>query len=148
MLSVDLRPDQTVQALTEKLARARPGLSASERLRKALALSPAAVAVLREAHGTALPADPRALAAAVKTAPLTLVGVPPMDRAISTAGGVRFEGLERTLRLPGPRLVWLAGEMLDWEAPTGGYLLQACFATGIAAARGVLEELNVDHPAA
>ncbi|MGZ6039050.1 MAG: NAD(P)/FAD-dependent oxidoreductase, partial [Phenylobacterium sp.] len=98
--------------------------------------------LLREAHGKDLPSDPAALATAIKGAPLTLTGVRPLARAISTAGGVAFEALDETLMLTVRPGVFVAGEMLDWEAPTGGYLLQAAFATGVAAARGVLGRLG------
>jgi predicted flavoprotein YhiN len=83
-------------------------------------------------------ADPAALAAAIKHLPLTFVAARPIDEAISSAGGVRFEALDEGLMLRALPGVHCAGEMLDWEAPTGGYLLTACFATGVAAAGGVL----------
>ncbi|MBS0333687.1 MAG: NAD(P)/FAD-dependent oxidoreductase, partial [Proteobacteria bacterium] len=89
-----------------------------------------------------LPADPAALARAIKGAPLTLAAARPIDRAISTAGGLAFQGLDAKLMLEARPGVFCAGEMLDWEAPTGGYLLRACFATGAAAARGALAWLG------
>ncbi|HEX2137501.1 MAG TPA: TIGR03862 family flavoprotein [Microvirga sp.] len=140
-ITLDLRPDLSVEALAERLRARRAGQSASTVLRKAAGLAPVAAALLREA-GPGLPAEPAALAARVKALPLRLTGVEPIGRAISTAGGLSFDELDHRLmlrRLPG---VFAAGEMLDWEAPTGGYLLQAAFATGVAAARGVLAWLD------
>jgi len=140
-LTVDLRPDIPVETLERRLLAPRGGQSLANFLRKALKLSPVEVNLLREAHGLDLPAEPAVLAAAIKAAPLAVTGVQPLDRAISAAGGVRFEGLDG-LSLKGRPNVILAGEMLDWEAPTGGYLLQACFATGAAAGRAALGRLG------
>jgi uncharacterized flavoprotein (TIGR03862 family) len=136
-LALDLRPDLSVEAVAKRLEARRGGQSASTFLRKAVGLAPVAAALLREAS-PALPSDPAALAALVKAVPLRLTGVKPLERAISTAGGLSFQELDERLmlrRMPG---VFAAGEMLDWEAPTGGYLLQATLATGLAAAEGVL----------
>ncbi len=141
-LSVDLRPDMTTAQIAARLAKMRPGESFTNGLRKALALPPAAVNLLREAHGVALPKAPDALAAAIKAAPLTLTGVQGLDRAISTAGGVAWDGVDDMLMLTARPGVFIAGEMLDWEAPTGGYLLQASFASGVVAAEGVLAWLD------
>jgi hypothetical protein len=134
----DLRPDATAADLAARLARPRGGQSLANHLRKALRLSPVETNLLREAHGKDLPAEPAALAAAIKAAPITLTGVQAIDRAISTAGGVALEAVDARLMLRARPGVFVAGEMLDWEAPTGGYLLQATFATGLAAAEGVL----------
>jgi uncharacterized flavoprotein (TIGR03862 family) len=136
-LALDLRPDLSVEAVAKRLGARRGGQSASTFLRKAVGLAPVAAALLREAS-PALPSDPAALAALVKAVPLRLTGVKPLERAISTAGGLSFAELDERLmlrRMPG---VFATGEMLDWEAPTGGYLLQATLATGLAAAEGVL----------
>jgi len=142
IVEIDLRPDVSLAQLTARLSRPRGGQSLSSWLRKAAHLSPVEIGLLREAHGVALPVAPDALAAAIKAAPIVLTGTQGLDRAISSAGGLSFaalDGLElRTV--PG---VFVAGEMLDWEAPTGGYLLQACFATGAAAARAVVERLSL-----
>jgi len=103
--------------------------------------------LLREVLSKEEFADPVRLAAAIKSLPLRLVATRPMEEAISTAGGVKFEGLDEQLmfrRLPG---VFGAGEMLDWEAPTGGYLLTACLATGHAAGAGALKWLTARRPA-
>jgi hypothetical protein len=141
-LWIDLRPDAKAGELAAKIAQAPAGQSVANRLRKALHLTPLETNLLREAHGKDLPTDPAALATAIKGAPLTLTGVRPIGRAISTAGGVAFAGLDADLMLTARPGVFAAGEMLDWEAPTGGYLLQASFATGAAASRGVLRRLK------
>jgi len=140
-LEIDLRPDVSLAQLTARLARPRGGQSLSSWLRKAAHLSPVEIGLLREAHGVALPVAPDALAAAIKAAPIALTGVQGLERAISCAGGLSFAALDG-LELKAAPGVFVAGEMLDWEAPTGGYLLQACFATGVAAARAVTAKLS------
>ncbi|WP_248313033.1 TIGR03862 family flavoprotein [Bosea sp. F3-2] len=140
-IAIDLRPDLAAGGLAARLARRRKGETLSNHLRKAAGLAPVAVALLREAAGTALPTEPHRLAALIKAVPLRLAAPMPIARAISTAGGIVRDELDAGFmlkRLPG---VFAAGEMLDWEAPTGGYLLQASFATGVAAARGIVEWL-------
>jgi len=144
VLRLDLRPDVEAWALAARLANSRKGESTANRLRKAAGLSPVAMGLLRE--GGALPAEPEALAAAIKDVRLTVTGMAGVERAISSAGGVRREGLDEALMLRAKPGVFVAGEMLDWEAPTGGYLLQGCFATGYAAARGVLARLGLPRP--
>lgn len=142
VLEIDLRPDLEEAELARRLARAPSRQSLSSRLRKAGGLSPVASGLLRELAGPALSAGPAALAAAIKALRLRLRATRPIERAISSAGGIRLDELDESFmlrRLPG---VFAAGEMLDWEAPTGGYLLQACFSTGIAAARGMLDRLG------
>ncbi|ADZ71960.1 TIGR03862 family flavoprotein [Polymorphum gilvum] len=134
-LVLDLRPDLAPEALTARLARPRGKQSLSTFLRKAAGLNPVEVALLREAGP--VPDDPAALADRIKGVTLRLVGAAPIERAISSAGGVALDEIDAQFmlrKLPG---VFVAGEMLDWEAPTGGYLLQACFATGRAAAEGI-----------
>jgi uncharacterized flavoprotein (TIGR03862 family) len=146
LLHVDLRPDLSQADLAKRLSAPRKGQSASTFLRKAAGLSPVGIALLREAS-PALPAEPDALARLIKAVPLRLTGAKSLERAISSAGGVPFTELDEHLmleRMPG---VFVAGEMLDWEAPTGGYLLQASFATGIAAAKGVLSRLGIPDAA-
>ena len=109
---------------------------AFERLRRSIGLDPVSIALLREAGGGELPTDAAAAAALAKAVPVTVTATMPIDRAISTAGGVAWSEVDGSLmlrRMPG---TFLAGEMLDWEAPTGGYLLQASFSTGVVAARG------------
>lgn len=140
-LAIDLRPDVPLAQLAARLAKPRGGQSLSSWLRKAAHLSPVEIGLLREAHGLALPVAPDALAAAIKAAPIVLTGTQGLERAISSAGGLSFEALDG-LELKAAPGVFVAGEMLDWEAPTGGYLLQACFATGVAAARAVIARLS------
>jgi len=140
VVTLDLKPDLTLAALTDRLARPRGSQSLSNHLRKAAGLSPVAIGLLRET-GDRLPDDPAALAARIKAAPLTLTGVQGLDRAISSAGGVVWDAVNDSLMLRALPGVFVAGEMLDWEAPTGGYLLQACFATGATAGRGAADWL-------
>ena len=137
VITIDLRPDHGAALLAQRLAHRRKGVTLSNHLRKAAGLAPSAIALLREAAKGPLPEDAERLAALIKAAPLVLTGLRPIERAISTAGGVAAAEIEEGFmlkRLPG---TFVAGEMLDWEAPTGGYLLQACFATGVAAAAGI-----------
>jgi uncharacterized flavoprotein (TIGR03862 family) len=143
---IDLRPDLAGSDLLTRLSVPRRKQSLSNSLRKAAQLSPVAIGLLQEAAigaGAKLATlSPDALADLIKAVPMRLNGVAPIARAISTAGGISFDELDADFmirRLPG---VFAAGEMLDWEAPTGGYLLQASFATGAAAGRGVLQWLR------
>jgi uncharacterized flavoprotein (TIGR03862 family) len=130
VLRLDLKPDLGIADLSARLDRPRRGASLSSFLRKAANLPPVAAALLRAVRPDLLDAPPPHWAAVLKDLPLVATGTAPIDRAISTAGGVRWEALDRDLQLLTRPGVFLAGEMLDWEAPTGGYLLQACFATG------------------
>ncbi|WP_304219291.1 TIGR03862 family flavoprotein [Phenylobacterium aquaticum] len=134
-LEIDLRPDLSRGGITDRLAQARPSLSTTELLRKALKLTPAAINLVREGHGPGL--TPERLAAAVKAVPIRVTAARPLDRAISSAGGISRDAVDEGLMLKARPGVWAAGEMLDWEAPTGGYLLQACFATGLWAAKAM-----------
>jgi len=140
-LTVDLRPDLSVEALAGRLARPRGKDSATNWLRKVAGLSPAAVGLLREIPGE-LPAGADKLARRIKAVRLTLTGVQGLARAISSAGGVRLDQVDEGLMLTALPGVFVAGEMLDWEAPTGGYLLQASMASGVVAAEGVLRWLE------
>ena len=143
MLHVDLVPDFSVDAVAAKLANGRAKDSRANMLRKRLGLSPAALALLRESSGGPLPSELPALAARVKDVTLRVTGVAGLERAISTAGGVTADAMDAghmLRKMPG---VFVAGEMLDWDAPTGGYLLQASFASGVATANGVLDWLAV-----
>jgi uncharacterized flavoprotein (TIGR03862 family) len=146
MLTIDLRPDIAAADLEKRLATPRGKQSLSNFLRKAAALSPAAIGLLHEitvASADRLAAQsPQAMAGLIKAVPLCLTGIAPMARAISTAGGVGFHEVDANFMLRRRPGVFVAGEMLDWEAPTGGYLLQASFATGAAAGRGALEWLS------
>ncbi|MBA4788706.1 MAG: TIGR03862 family flavoprotein [Rhizobiales bacterium] len=145
-IAIDLRPDLAEGPLAAKLAAVPPSQSLANRLRKGAGLSPVAAALLREAGPP--PADPCALAARIKAVPLRVDAVAGLERAISSAGGIAFDALDAHFMLKMLPGVFACGEMLDWEAPTGGYLLQACFATGWAAAGGVLERLTVRAPGA
>jgi uncharacterized flavoprotein (TIGR03862 family) len=142
MLRIDLRPDVAEQTLAQRLTEARGRQSLSNLLRKAAKLSPPAIGLL---HEVALRQDKRLgamdaaeIAGLIKSVPVRLSAAAPIARAISTAGGVIFGALGEDFMLHRHPGVFAAGEMLDWEAPTGGYLLQACFATGAAAAKGAL----------
>lgn len=146
ILLIDLKPDDSTDDLTRRLAKPRGKMSMANFLRKAVALSPQAIALLREGQrGAALPAEPDALAALIKAVPLTVTGLAGLERAISTAGGVHLDALDSGLMLKARPGVFAAGEMLDWDAPTGGYLLQACLATGVAAAKGMLAWLELQE---
>lgn len=130
---LDLRPDAAEADLAQKLARPRGKQSFSNFLRKAVALSPPGIALLRESGP--LPETSQDLARRIKALRLRVTGVAGLERAISTAGGVLWDALDENLmakQFPG---LFVAGEMLDWEAPTGGYLLTACFALGRAAGK-------------
>lgn len=145
-LTIALRPELDTAGLTTRLSGTRGKQSLANFLRKAAQLSPVGIGLMQEAAiasgrplASLLPAD---LAHLINAIPIQLTGVAPIDRAISTAGGIAFDELDDQFmlrKLPG---VFAAGEMLDWEAPTGGYLLQASFATGVAAGRGALKWLN------
>lgn len=140
ILTVDLRPDLSVEALAARLARPRGKDSVTNWLRKAGGLSPVAVGLLREIGEP--PPGPDKLARRIKGVRLKLTGVQGLERAISSAGGVRLDAVDARLMLTDHPGVFIAGEMLDWEAPTGGYLLQASFASGVVAAQGALDWLE------
>ncbi len=129
-LTLDLLPDLPTPEVAARLARARKGESLANRLRKTLKLDPAKRALLQEL-ARPLPEDPAALAALIKALPLPLDGPAGLETAISVAGGVPFTELTPELMLKRHPGVFAAGEMLDWEAPTGGYLLTGCLATGL-----------------
>ena len=148
-LNVALRPDLEKSDLIARLLAPKGKQSVSNWLRKAAHLSPVAIGMLQEAaitSGTSLSSlSPATLAGLINAVPIRLNGIAPIARAISSAGGIAFDELDADFmirRLPG---VFAAGEMLDWEAPTGGYLLQASFATGAAAGTGALKWLRT-HP--
>ncbi len=133
-LLLDLAPDQALGALNAKLARPRGKATLTSHLRKALRLDPVKIALLQE-MGRPLPTAPSELSALIKALPVRHAGLRPMDEAISTAGGVALAGVDAGLMLRARPGVYVAGEMLDWEAPTGGYLITACLATGAWAGR-------------
>ncbi len=143
-IAIDLMPDVTRDTLVKRLGAPRGKQSLSNFLRKATRLAPAAIGLLREAAGPSLSTMNAAqLAALVKAVPITLTGIKPVATAISTAGGIVFGELDERFMLKHKPGVFVAGEMLDWEAPTGGYLLQASFATGVAAGEGALAFLGL-----
>lgn len=142
VLEVDLMPGRSRERLAKDLARQPSKLSFSNRLRKGAGLDPVKAALLRECRPEANTLDPDALAAAIKSVPIRPQRPRPIAEAISSAGGVAFSALDEHFMLKALPGVFVAGEMLDWEAPTGGYLLTACFATGRAAAEGLLDYLK------
>ena len=130
---LDLRPDIAAEDLARRIARRAPATSLSNHLRRAAGLSPPAIALVQEAIRGGARADD--LAALIKALPLRLAAPFGLDRALSSAGGLDWSEMEADLMIRRHPGVFACGEMLDWEAPTGGYLLQACFATGRAAGR-------------
>lgn len=140
-LLLDLLPDKPVDKIAQALAKPRGSRSMAKHLHSQLNIDGAKAGLLRELTDQATFADATALARAIKALPITLVRTRPLDEAISSAGGVRFEGLDEGLMVKGLPGVFCAGEMLDWEAPTGGYLLTACFASGLRAGRAAADWL-------
>ncbi|MCQ4162657.1 TIGR03862 family flavoprotein [Roseomonas sp. GC11] len=139
MPTLDLRPDLDAEDVARRLDAPRRGQSLSAFLRKGLGLPPVSIALVQEAlHGGATQAD---LPGLIKALPLRLVAPQGLERAISSAGGLGWAALDGRFMIRTRPGLFAAGEMLDWEAPTGGYLLQACFATGRAAALGMLDWL-------
>jgi uncharacterized flavoprotein (TIGR03862 family) len=136
VVQLNLLPGRSAAFVHDEVARPRGSRSLSTHLRSRLGLDGVKVALLHEVLPRATLADSSALAKAIQALPLTLVAARPIDEAISSAGGVRFEALDDHLMLRGLPGVFCAGEMLDWEAPTGGYLLSACLASGRVAALG------------
>jgi uncharacterized flavoprotein (TIGR03862 family) len=140
--TLDLLPDMSAEKVLQEVSHPRGSRSLSSHLKSRLSLDGIKAAILHELLDKTAVNDPAQLAAAIKALPITVQAARPIDEAISSAGGVLFEVLNAghmLEQLPG---VFCAGEMLDWEAPTGGYLLHACFATGRAAGQGVLEWLG------
>ncbi|ASM73756.1 dihydropyrimidine dehydrogenase subunit A [Pseudosulfitobacter pseudonitzschiae] len=140
-LAVDLMPDQSVSQVAERLAKKRGKESHANHIRKTLKLEPLKLALAQE-WARPLPQDPQALARVLKALPVAHAGLRPMDEAISTSGGLRFDALDPHLMLNARPGTFAAGEMLDWEAPTGGYLITACMATGRWAAQGAVAHLH------
>jgi hypothetical protein len=139
-LTLDLLPDWTAERVAAKLAGPRGKASLTNHLRKSLKLGKAHLALLQE-FGRPLPNNPSELAALIKALPVRHNGPSPIDEAISTAGGVSFDAVDDSLMLKSKPGTYCAGEMLDWEAPTGGYLLTACLATGRWAGRAAAKAL-------
>ncbi|MBD9443520.1 TIGR03862 family flavoprotein [Pseudomonas sp. PDM04] len=141
-LHLDLLPGRPVDKIQAALSKPRGSRSMSKHLHSQLGIDGVKAALLRELTAAADFTDPALLAKAIKALPLTLVKTRPLDEAISSAGGVRFESMDERLMLKQLPGVFCAGEMLDWEAPTGGYLLTACFASGRAAGLGMAQWLR------
>lgn len=141
-LKLDLLPNRSLEQVAKAVAQPRGSKSMANHLRGRLGLDGVRAGLLRELSTAADYADPQRLAGLIKALPLSVVRPRPLDEAISSAGGVTFEALDQHLMLKALPGVFCAGEMLDWEAPTGGYLLTACFASGRAAGRGALDWLE------
>lgn len=141
-LFVDLAPQLDERVLGDRLAQPRNGRSLANVLRTRAGIDGVKAALLRECAGTALAAGGAGLAAAIKRLAIDIGAPRPLDEAISSAGGARFEALDEALMSRTRPGVFCAGEMLDWEAPTGGYLLTACMATGRVAGEGALAWLR------
>ena len=139
---IDLLPGKPVDKIAAALAKPRGSRSMSKHLHSQLGIDGVKAALLRELAPAECFNDPAQLARAIKALPLQLIKARPLDEAISSAGGVRFEAVDENLMLKALPGVFCAGEMLDWEAPTGGYLLTGCFASGRAAGLGVLSWLQ------
>ena len=146
-IQFDLMPDKPLDRLVAEVAHPRGARSLSSHLQSRAGIRGVKMALLREILSPEQLNNPVKLAHAIKSLPLTLVATRPIDEAISSAGGVRFEALDAHLMLRQMPGVFCAGEMLDWEAPTGGYLLTACFASGRAAGEGALNYLTTHHAA-
>lgn len=142
LLNIDLLPDFPLDKIVQRLKKPREKNSLSNFLRKQLNLAPAKVALLRELTTRATAENPELLALAIKKLSLTLTTIRPIDEAISSAGGVAAKELDKSFMLHKIPGVFCAGEMLDWDAPTGGYLLTGCFASGRAAGQGIVSWLK------
>ncbi len=143
---LDLLPDLSAQRVLAEVSHPRGSRSLSSHLKSRLNIDGIKAAMLYELLGKSDIADVNRLAAAIKALPITLSATRPLDEAISSAGGVQFEAMTPQLMLQAMPGVFCAGEMLDWEAPTGGYLLTACLASGVHAAQGMLQYLNKNVP--
>ncbi|MBS1188274.1 MAG: hypothetical protein H6R10_66 [Rhodocyclaceae bacterium] len=146
VLHLDLAPGRSLERLEADLSRPRGRDSLANHLRRRAGIEGVKAGLLREVVPSRALDTPAGLAAAIKSLPLKIVAPRPLGEAISSAGGVAFEALEGSLMLRELPGVFCAGEMLDWEAPTGGYLLTACFASGRAAGQGTLAWLTAGRP--
>jgi uncharacterized flavoprotein (TIGR03862 family) len=142
---LDLLPARSLEWVQREVAHPRGPRSLATHLKSRLNLSGVKTGLLWELVPKEAQADPLQMAAAIKALPIRVTATRPIDEAISTAGGVRFEAMDEALMLRAAPGVFCAGEMLDWEAPTGGYLLTACFATGAVAGAGVAEWLKAQR---
>ena len=145
--TLDLLPDKSAQQVLTEVRHPRGSRSLSSHLKSRLGLEGIKAAILHELLDKEAMADPAKLAAAIKALPITVIRTRPIDEAISSAGGVSFDALDADLKIkasqPASGAIFCAGEMLDWEAPTGGYLMTACFASGRAAGQGVLRHFGI-----
>lgn len=139
---LDLLPDKDQQQVINEITHPRGSRSMASHLQSRLGIKGVKAGLLRELVGAEVYTDPKRLGIAIKHLPLTLTATRPLDEAISSAGGVMFEALDEQLMIRSLPGIFCAGEMLDWEAPTGGYLLTACFASGKAAGHGALNWLK------
>ncbi|NOT84264.1 MAG: TIGR03862 family flavoprotein [Methylococcaceae bacterium] len=144
-LTLDLLPNQTLPQLITKLSQPKGKQSLANHLRKCLSIDGVKAGLLRESIKAEDFNDPIRLCTLIKALPITLLATRPLDEAISSAGGVKFKAIDNNLMLHSMPGIFCAGEMLDWEAPTGGYLLTACFASGFVAGKGVLDWLGINH---
>ncbi|MDD1605271.1 MAG: NAD(P)/FAD-dependent oxidoreductase, partial [Methylococcaceae bacterium] len=142
VIYLDLMPDKALSLLIDNLSQPRGKASMANHLRKKVGITGVKAGLLRELLTADAFNNPTKLAHAIKSLPIKLLAPRPIDEAISTAGGVTFEAMNENLMIRDLAGVFCAGEMLDWEAPTGGYLLTACFASGRAAGEGVLTWLQ------
>lgn len=142
MFALDLLPGRSLERITAELSHKRGARSLSSHLKSRMGLTGIKVALLHEQLDKASLNDPVILASTIKALPITVRASRPISEAISTAGGLRFDCLDTHLMIKAMPGVFVAGEMLDWEAPTGGYLLTACFASGLSAGLGVLDWLD------
>jgi uncharacterized flavoprotein (TIGR03862 family) len=143
VIALDMVPDRSVEWLTEKISKPRGSRTMSSHLEKTVGIKGVKAGLLREFVSKDDFADAGKLAQAIKQLPIPLSATRPLDEAISTAGGLKFESLDEHLMLRSLPGVYCAGEMLDWEAPTGGYLITACMASGYTAGKGVLKRLRI-----
>ncbi len=141
-IQLDLLPDKELSLIIDKSSLPRGKLSLANHLRKRIGIEGVKAGLLREVVSASDLENPGLLSSAIKALPIKLIAARPIEEAISSAGGVDFEALDEHLMICAMPGVFCAGEMLDWEAPTGGYLLTACFATGRAAGLGVLAYLG------
>lgn len=146
VIHLDLAPDRSVEQLRRDLSQSRGKRTITTHLKRRAGIAGVKTALLYETLPKDSLGDPVRLASAIKSLPLTLVAPRPLEEAISTAGGVSFDALDTRLMIRTIPGVFCAGEMLDWEAPTGGYLLTACFATGYCAGQGAVDWLTVCTP--
>ena len=143
-LYLDLLPAMSAAKVAQEVAHPRGSRSLSSHLKSRLGIEGIKAGILHELAGKELMHDAHRLAAAIKSLPITVTAARPLDEAISSAGGVRFEAMDSHLMLSTVPGVFCAGEMMDWEAPTGGYLLTGCLASGRAAGQGALASLQVE----